>query len=187
MPRLGSCPGALEPRRVGIDLVSRVKADADATGLQGDEPSLCGNAPRREEKRREEGRREEGRRKREAAVRRKTSPEKVSTEEKKRPEGKARAAGSRYIPSSVRERVLERACYQCEFTGTGGVRCSSRTGLEIDHPTPYVKGGGVGEENLRALCRAHNLFSATQEFGVEFMRGKIEGNVESPSSILFSA
>ena len=111
----------------------------------------------------------------------------MSTEEKKRPEGKARAAGSRYIPSSVRERVLERACYQCEFTGTGGVRCSSRTGLEIDHIDPYAKGGGEGEENLRALCRAHNLFSATQEFGVEFMRGKIEGNVESPSSILSSA
>ncbi len=129
----------------------------------------------------------ERRRKREAAAQRSTSPAKVSTEEKKRPEGKARAAGSRYIPSSVRERVLERACYQCEFTGTGGVRCSSRTGLEIDHIAPYAKGGGEGEENLRALCRAHNLFSAAQEFGAEFMRGKIDGNVESPSSILSSA
>ncbi len=59
-----------------------------------------------------------------------SSPEKVSTEEMKPPERTVRraahAAGSRYIPSSVRERVLERACYQCEFTGTGGVIQSSR-------------------------------------------------------------
>ncbi len=110
----------------------------------------------------------------------------MNTEEKKRPEGKARPTGSRYIPSSVRERVLERACYQCEFTGTGGVRCSARTGLEIDHIHPYAKGGGVGEENLRALCRAHNLFSAAREFGQEFMKGKIEGNVDIASSLLSS-
>ncbi len=131
----------------------------------------------------------ERRRKREvaAAARRETSPEKVNTEEKKRPVGKARAAGSRYIRSSVRERVLERAGYQCEFRGPGGVRCSWRTGLEIDHVDPYAKGGGVGEENLRALCRAHNLFSAAREFGEEFMRGKIEGKVQNLSFILSSA
>ncbi len=37
---------------------------------------------------------------------------------------------SRYIPSSVRER----ADYQCEFRGPGGVRCTARTRLEVDHP-----------------------------------------------------
>jgi 5-methylcytosine-specific restriction endonuclease McrA len=76
-----------------------------------------------------------------------SSPEKVSTEEMKPPEQTvcraAHAAGSRYIPSSVRERVLERACYQCEFTGTGGARCSARTGLEIDHLIPRREEGSV--------------------------------------------
>ena len=135
----------------------------------------------------------ERRRKREAAAatRRETSPEKVSTEEKKRPEGAARraarAAGSRYIPSAVRERVLERAGYQCEFTGTGGVRCTARAGLEIDHIEPYGKGGARrGEENLRALCQGHNLFSAAQEFGEDFMKGKIERRVENPTCLLSS-
>ncbi len=146
----------------------------------------------------------ERRRKREAAARRATgsagvppasSPEKVSTEKKKvvsrafqAPLGAqaSRLHLSRYIPSSVRERVLERACYQCEWTGPGGVRCSARTGLEIDHVDPYAKGGGVGEENLRALCQAHNLFSAAREFGEEFMRGKIEGRTKNPSSLLSS-
>ncbi len=40
---------------------------------------------------------------------------------------------------------------------------------------PYAKGGSSGEENLRVLCRGHNLLSASLEFGEAFMRGKIEG------------
>ncbi len=56
------------------------------------------------------------------------------------------------------------------------VRCTGRTGLEIDHIAPFAKGGGRGEANLRVLCEAHNLFSAAREFGEAFMRGKIEGN-----------
>ncbi len=121
----------------------------------------------------------ERRRKREAA-RRETPPEEV---EKKR-EGTAREAraGSRYIPSSVRERVLERASHQCEYTGAAGVRCTARAGLEIDHLDPYAKGGATSEENLRVLCRAHNLFSAAREFGEDFMRGKIEGIADNHSS-----
>ncbi len=39
---------------------------------------------------------------------------------------------SRYVSSSVRERRLERAGYQCEFRGPEGVRCTARVGLEID-------------------------------------------------------
>ena len=82
---------------------------------------------------------------------------------------------SRYVLSSVRERRLERAGYQCEFRGPEGVRCTARVGLEIDHMRPHAKGGSSGEENLRVLCRGHNLLSATREFGEAFMRGKIEG------------
>ena len=39
-PQLESLPGALELRRVGADLISQVKADADATELQGDGEAL---------------------------------------------------------------------------------------------------------------------------------------------------
>ncbi len=84
-------------------------------------------------------------------------------------------AGSRYTPSSVRERLFERAGYQCEFRGPGGVRCTARTRLEVDHIHPVGKGGSCGEENLRVFCRGHNLLAAAREFGEEFMRGKIEG------------
>ncbi len=75
----------------------------------------------------------------------------------------------------MRERLLERADYQCEFRGTGGVRCTARTRLEVDHIDPVGKGGSCDEENLRVFCRGHNLLAAAREFGEEFMRGKIEG------------
>ena len=45
------------------------------------------------------------------------------------------------------------------------MRCTARAGLEIDHVRPYAKGGSSGEENLRVLCRGHNLLSAAREFG----------------------
>ena len=82
---------------------------------------------------------------------------------------------SRYTPSSVRERRLEHADYQCEFRGPNGVRCTARTRLEVDHIKPVGKGGTCDEENLRVLCRGHNRLAAEREFGEEFMRAKIEG------------
>ncbi len=81
----------------------------------------------------------------------------------------------RHTPSSVRERLLERADSQCEFRGPGGVRCTARIRLEVDHIKPIGKGGSCEEENLRVFCRGHNLLAAEREFGAEFMRAKIEG------------
>ena len=89
---------------------------------------------------------------------------------------------SRYIPSSVRERLLERADYRCEYRGLGGVRCTARTRLEVDHVDPFGKGGPSGEGNLRVFCRGHNLHCAAREFGEEFMRGKIEARKGKQSS-----
>jgi hypothetical protein len=80
---------------------------------------------------------------------------------------------SRHIPAEVRERVLERAGYQCEYR-SGETRCTQRTGLELDHyEVPYGKGGDHSEENLRVLCRRHNLLCAEQEYGEDFVREKI--------------
>ena len=54
------------------------------------------------------------------------------------------------------------------------MRCGARVGLEIDPIDPWGKGGGSGEENLRVLCRAHNLLAAGREFGEEFMLEKMQ-------------
>ncbi len=116
----------------------------------------------------------ERRRKREAVARAKTRPDEVEEETKRETPGRAVPERSRYVPSSVRERLLERAGYQCEYTGPAGVRCTARTRLEVDHIRPHQKGGSGGEENLRVFCRGHNLLAADREFGEDFMRGKIE-------------
>jgi hypothetical protein len=46
-----------------------------------------------------------------------------------------------------------------------GVRCGSQAWLEIDHCQPAGKGGSSEPDNLRLLCRAHNLFAAEQAYG----------------------
>ena len=79
---------------------------------------------------------------------------------------------SRYVSSEVRERILEDAGYQCEFVGPRG-RCKQRTGLQVDHIHPFKKNGPTDEANLRCLCQAHNLWSAEQAYGEEFIRSKI--------------
>ncbi len=115
------------------------------------------------------------RRKKREAARSKTRLDEAAGAKKReapRREGHQRA---RCIRSSVRERLLERADYPCEFRGPSGVRSTARTRLEVDHIEPVGKGGSCDEENLRVLCRGHNLLCAEREFGEKFMRAKIEG------------
>jgi len=87
------------------------------------------------------------------------------------PEGKGK---SRYIPSEVRERVLVRAGHQCEYRAKDGTRCSSKTGLQIEHSRPFAIYRSHEERFLKVLCRRHNLFQAERVYGSEFIRAKIE-------------
>ena len=84
------------------------------------------------------------------------------------------AAPRRPVPSEVRERVLERAGYQCEYCGPDGLRCSSRTGLEIEHTKPFAVYRSHDERFLRAFCPAHNLHAARKFYGRDLIRRKIE-------------
>jgi hypothetical protein len=86
---------------------------------------------------------------------------------------KSRAERSRYIPASVREEVVARAGYQCEYRGPGGTRCTQRTRLEVDHKGLFSNGGTHEKENLRALCGRHNRFLAEKVLGTEFIDAKI--------------
>ena len=81
---------------------------------------------------------------------------------------------SRYIPPEVRDRILEKAGHQCEYRGLDGERCSSRTGLEIDHTLPFSVYHTNDEAHLRVLCPAHNLHEAEEFFGREFVQEKIK-------------
>jgi 5-methylcytosine-specific restriction endonuclease McrA len=83
-------------------------------------------------------------------------------------------AVTRRVPPEVRERVLERAGYQCEYCGPDGSRCSSRTGLQVEHTKPFAVYQTHDERYLRAFCPAHNLFAARQFYGSEFIQQKID-------------
>ncbi len=99
------------------------------------------------------------------------------------------AAKSRYIPSETRERVYERASYQCEYRGPDGTRCRSRTGLEVEHLRPFALYRSHDEKYLRLYCGPHNRLSAEKVFGVAFIQEKIatarrksspDGRADSP-------
>lgn len=77
---------------------------------------------------------------------------------------------SRYIPVAVKNRVRLRSGDRCEFRNADGRRCESRHGLEFDHRIPFAKGGTGEFENLRHLCKTHNLHHAIQVFGARKMR-----------------
>ncbi len=83
-------------------------------------------------------------------------------------------AKSRYIPSEVVERVHARAGHQCEYRGPNRTRCSSRTGLQIDHVRPFAIFLSNDERFLRLLCPAHNQLEAEHVYGADFIQWKID-------------
>jgi hypothetical protein len=103
----------------------------------------------------------------------KSRPDEILTPAAALPTGEGKAK-SRYIPSEIRERVYRRAGYQCEFRGIGGTRCSSRTGLEIDHQRPFALYHSHDERYLRVACGRHNRFEAERVYGADYIRVKID-------------
>ncbi len=83
------------------------------------------------------------------------------------------AESDRYVPTGLRDEVLHRAHYRCEFVSHHGTQCEERTRLEIDHIEPFAKGGATTADNLRCLCRAHNQRHAERSYGIAFMQEKI--------------
>lgn len=80
----------------------------------------------------------------------------------------------RYVSQKVKERVFEKAGHQCEYQSPEGVRCSSRTGLQIDHILPFAICNSNDEENLQILCPAHNQFAAEEFYGSKYIEQKIK-------------
>jgi hypothetical protein len=108
--------------------------------------------------------------------------ERTAARERTVPEGESRPdeiasdghKSSRYISSEVRERVHERAGYQCEYRSRDGTRCTARSRLEIEHERPFAIFRSHDERYLRLMCRRHNRFRAEQVYGAELIRARID-------------
>jgi 5-methylcytosine-specific restriction endonuclease McrA len=70
-----------------------------------------------------------------------------------------------YIRVEDRRWVMRKARGQCENVGQGGVRCSSRRYLHVDHKIPLALGGLNARSNYRVLCKPCNLYYAKMYLG----------------------
>ena len=101
----------------------------------------------------------------------------------------ATAPGVRGISAPVKRFVWERDQAQCTFESADGRRCPERRGLEFHHDDPYGLGGDRSAQNVRLLCRAHNLYMAEMDYGKDKMdqyrRSADRVREPSPSFLLF--
>ncbi len=67
---------------------------------------------------------------------------------------------SRHIPALLRDAVFNRDKGRCTYTSSLGIRCDSTAHLQIDHITPFCRGGKHTLDNLRVLCGKHNRLAA---------------------------
>jgi HNH endonuclease len=88
------------------------------------------------------------------------------------PNGSA-SAKRRHLAASVRRAVFTRDGGQCTFVAADWRRCEARGFLELDHIQPRALGGEDSVENLRLLCKAHNLHAARRAFGRTYLRASI--------------
>lgn len=80
-------------------------------------------------------------------------------------------ANTRYVRVAARDLIRRRSGDRCEFIDSAtGRRCESRTRLEFDHIRPHALGGPPSVENLRHLCRGHNVFEGIRVFGAEKLK-----------------
>ena len=84
---------------------------------------------------------------------------------------------SRNVASDVRGRVLATAGYQCEYRARDATRCTSRTGLQVEHTRPFAIHHSHDEQYLRAYCPAHNRLAAERVFGRAFIHRKIDARI----------
>ena len=72
---------------------------------------------------------------------------------------------TRRVAVPTAREVKKKAGFRCEFVSLKGIRCSQTAHLEIDHIRPWALGGSSKDiQNLRYLCKVHNLFFAEQYF-----------------------
>ena len=84
------------------------------------------------------------------------------------------------VTAAVRRAVFERDGEQCTFTDATGRRCEERGWLQLDHALPLGRGGDSSVDNVRVLCRTHNLLAAERVFGREHVARRSQRHLDQP-------
>ncbi len=79
----------------------------------------------------------------------------------------------RYLPVAVRREAHKRGHGRCSFVAADGRRCDAQAFVEFDHIRPFARRGAPDTENIRLLCKAHNLLHARNCFGSVHIAAKI--------------
>jgi hypothetical protein len=79
------------------------------------------------------------------------------------------AASSRYIPAPVRRISHAFDDGHCPFVSSSGRRCGSSHRLEFHHVVPWARGGDRSPGNIRLMCRTHNAYLASKDYGEAVM------------------
>jgi 5-methylcytosine-specific restriction endonuclease McrA len=78
---------------------------------------------------------------------------------------------SRHIPVKISREVWRTNNSQCSYVNSETLRrCNSKFKLEIDHIKPFAMGGQHSTDNLRLLCKSHNLHHALKTYGAKKMK-----------------
>jgi 5-methylcytosine-specific restriction endonuclease McrA len=93
------------------------------------------------------------------------------TDERRHPRAAARenTSAGRHIPAAVRRAVFERDGGRCRYRDETGRRCPERHRLEYHHLHPFAMGGAHALDNVRLMCRSHNLYLAERDYGQRAM------------------
>ena len=73
------------------------------------------------------------------------------------------------MPAALKHAVTLRDGSCCTFTDSVGRRCGATVEVQIDHRVPVARGGRNDIENLRLLCREHNIMAAQLILGEGLM------------------
>jgi hypothetical protein len=79
------------------------------------------------------------------------------------------AKGRQSISAEIQHQVFLRDDGRCIYVEKDGLACDSRHGIQIDHIIPVSQGGTNDLDNLRLLCREHNLMEANRLLGEQVM------------------
>jgi 5-methylcytosine-specific restriction endonuclease McrA len=74
-----------------------------------------------------------------------------------------------HISAHVKREVMKRDGGRCQWVLANGGICGCTRHLQFDHIKPLAQGGLSTVDNVRLLCRAHNLEAARRVFGAAVM------------------